>query len=53
MMFDDEFGGKSIGPRRIIRLEQPVAGKKVRMTVTESAAPPMVTEFALFREAAV
>jgi alpha-L-fucosidase len=43
----------SIGPRRIIRLPEPVSGKKVRMTVTESAAPPMVTEFALFRETQV
>jgi alpha-L-fucosidase len=41
----------SIGPRRIIRLPEPISGKKVRLTVTESAATPMVTEFALFREA--
>ena len=43
----------SIGPRRIIRLPEPVSGRKVRLTVTESAAPAMVTEFALFREAQV
>jgi alpha-L-fucosidase len=41
----------SIGPRRIIRLPEPVSCAKVRLTVTQSAAPPMITEFALFREA--
>ena len=41
----------SIGPRRIIRLPELVSGKKVRLTVTGTAAPPMVAEFALFREA--
>jgi len=41
----------SIGPRRIIRLEQPVTGTKVRLRVTRTAAPALISEFALFREA--
>ena len=41
----------SIGPRRIIRLDAPVSGSKLRLRVTESAATPVVSEFAVFREA--
>ena len=40
----------SVGPRRIIRLPAPVAAAQVRMRVTQSAAPPVISEFALFRE---
>jgi alpha-L-fucosidase len=41
----------SIGPRRIVRIETPVSAAKVRLRVTQTAAPPVVSEFALFREA--
>jgi alpha-L-fucosidase len=41
----------SIGPRRIIRLDAPVSAAKLRLRVTETAAPPVVSEFAVFREA--
>ena len=40
----------SVGPRRIIRLASPVTAAQVRMRVTSSAAPAMISEFALFRE---
>jgi alpha-L-fucosidase len=43
----------SIGPRRIIRLDKPVPAAKVRLNVTQTAAPPVISEFALFREAAL
>jgi alpha-L-fucosidase len=43
--------GTSVGPRRIIRLEKPVGGAKVRLKVTQTAAPAVVAEFAVFREA--
>jgi alpha-L-fucosidase len=41
----------SIGPRRIIRLDNPVSGAKIRLNVTKTAAPAVISEFALFREA--
>jgi alpha-L-fucosidase len=41
----------SIGPRRIVRLEKLVEAGKVRLQVTQSAAPAVLSEFALFREA--
>lgn len=41
----------SIGPRRILRLEQRASAKKVRLRVTQTAAPPLISEFALFAEA--
>jgi alpha-L-fucosidase len=41
----------SIGPRRIIRLDKPVSGRKIRLNVTKSAAPAVISEFALFHEA--
>jgi len=44
-------GATSIGARRIIRLPAPVSSNKVRLLVTQSAAPPMVSEFSLFRQA--
>ena len=43
----------SVGPRRLIRLEKPVTAGKVRLRVTASAALPVVSEFALFREASI
>ena len=43
----------SIGPRRIIKLEAPVSATQMRLKVTETAAEPVISEFALFREAAL
>ena len=40
----------SIGARRLVRLEKPVTTKRLRVRITESAAPPLVAEVALFRE---
>jgi alpha-L-fucosidase len=40
----------SIGPRRLIRLEQPVKATKLRARVTQSSAPPVLSEFAVFME---
>jgi len=40
----------SIGPRRLIRLEQPVTATRLRLRVTQASASPALTEFALFRE---
>jgi len=42
----------SVGPRRLIRLEKPVAAQRLRLRVTASAADPIVSEFALFAEPA-
>jgi len=41
----------SIGPRRLIRLDKAATATKVRLRVTQTAAPPVLAEFALFREA--
>ncbi|HVW07972.1 MAG TPA: alpha-L-fucosidase [Bryobacteraceae bacterium] len=41
----------SVGPRRIIRLDSPVGAAKVRLRVTQTAAPPVISEFAVFSEA--
>ena len=41
----------SIGPRRILRLDKPATAAKVRLRVTQTAAPAVLSEFALFREA--
>jgi alpha-L-fucosidase len=41
----------SVGPRRIIRLDAPVSAAKVRLRVTQTAAPPVISEFAVFAEA--
>ena len=41
----------SIGPRRIIRLPKAATGERVRLRVTDTAAPAVIAEFALFREA--
>src|SRR3954454_9252744 len=40
----------SDGPRRLIRLAQPVQAAKLRARVTQSSAPPLLSEFALFTE---
>ncbi len=40
----------SIGPRRLIRLDQPVTATRLRLRVTEAAANPVLSEFALFAE---
>jgi alpha-L-fucosidase len=41
----------SIGPRRLIRLEQPVTASRLRLRITQASASPALTEFALFHEA--
>jgi alpha-L-fucosidase len=43
----------SIGPRRLIRLDMPVTAERLRLRVTKSAAPPVLSEFALFRQGTV
>jgi len=40
----------SIGPRRLVRLEQPVAATRLRLRVTQASACPALAEFALFAE---
>jgi alpha-L-fucosidase len=46
-----EFGAAtSIGPRRLIRLERPVAATRLRLRITQASASPALTEVALFRE---
>jgi alpha-L-fucosidase len=40
----------TIGPRRLIRLEKPLTAARLRLRVTATAAPPILTEFALFSE---
>jgi alpha-L-fucosidase len=40
----------SVGPRRLIKLDQPVTAVKLRARVTESSAPPIISEFAVFSE---
>jgi alpha-L-fucosidase len=41
----------SIGPRRLIRLASPSTASRVRLRVTQAAASPALSEFALFAEA--
>jgi len=41
----------SIGPRRLIRLEQPVTAWRLRLRITQASASPALSEFALFHEA--
>jgi len=41
----------SIGPRRLIRLEQPVTASRLRLRITQASASPALSEFALFHEA--
>lgn len=40
----------SVGPRRLIKLDQPVTATKLRARVTASSAPPSISEFAVFTE---
>jgi alpha-L-fucosidase len=40
----------SIGPRRLIRLAQPATTTRLRLRVTEAAASPVLSEFAVFAE---
>jgi alpha-L-fucosidase len=40
----------SIGPRRLIRLAEPVTAARLRLRVTQASASPALTEFALFAE---
>lgn len=40
----------SVGPRRLIKLEKPLTAARLRLNVTESAAPPIVSEFTVFAE---
>jgi alpha-L-fucosidase len=40
----------SIGPRRLIRLAQPVTASRLRLRVTEASASPVLSEFAVFAE---
>lgn len=41
----------SIGPRRLIRLAAPVTTARARLRITQAAASPVLSEFALFAEA--
>ena len=43
--------GTSIGAHRILRSAQPVNSDRVRLKITESAACPVLSEFALFQSA--
>ena len=40
----------SIGARRLIRLEKPITSTRLRLRITQAAAPPVLSEFAIFRE---
>ena len=40
--------GTSIGPCRILRTPQPIAAQKVRLRITNAAAPMALSEFSLF-----
>jgi alpha-L-fucosidase len=40
----------SIGPRRLIRLPNPLTAQRLRLRVTQASASPVLTEFAVFRE---
>jgi alpha-L-fucosidase len=42
----------SVGPRRLVKLDRRMAAGKLRVRVTASAAPPMLTEVAAFAEPA-
>lgn len=41
----------SIGNCRLIKLESPLTSERVRLRITKSAAPPLISEFGLYREA--
>jgi alpha-L-fucosidase len=38
----------SLGPRRLIRLDVPVTGRKVRLRIIKAAASPVLSQFALY-----
>jgi len=38
----------SIGPRRLIRLDQPVTASRWRLRITQAAASPVLSDFALY-----
>lgn len=38
----------SIGPRRLIRLDQPVTASRWRLRITQAAAAPVLSDFALY-----
>jgi alpha-L-fucosidase len=40
----------SIGPRRLIRLDKPVAASRLRLRITQASASPALSEFAVFAE---
>ncbi len=41
----------SVGPRRLIRLDEPVKTARVRLRITQASASPVLSEFGLFAEA--
>jgi len=42
----------SIGPRRYLRLDQPVSATRLRLRVTRASASPVLSQFSLFTEPA-
>ena len=42
--------GTSIGPRRLLRLNDPVTASRVRLRVTQASASPVLSQFSLFAE---
>lgn len=42
--------GTSIGPRRFLRLAQPVTASRLRLRVTQASASPVLSQFSLFAE---
>ena len=57
---DAEIGGQwrklaehsGIGPQRIVRLEKPIAPRRLRLRILEGTACPAISEVALFRQVA-
>jgi alpha-L-fucosidase len=48
--WDQIAAATSIGPRRLMRLAEPVAAQRIRLRVTQASASPVLSEFALFAE---
>jgi alpha-L-fucosidase len=48
--WDQLAAATSIGPRRLMRLASPTTASRVRLRVTQAAASPAMSEFALFVE---
>jgi len=42
--------GTSIGPRRLLRLNQPVTASRLRLHITQASASPVLSQFSLFAE---